>query len=85
MRYHKQGTFICEVCEIKFTSRTKFQNHVNSHKEGGNQCGECGKHFGQASNLSIHSRIHKSTLKCLYCNKLFSRKDRLQPHKLAIS
>ena len=75
MRYHKEGPFTCELCATTFTSWAKFQKHANSHREGENQCGECGKQFSHSSNLAIHSRIHKSTLKCRYCNKIFSRKD----------
>ena len=77
-RYHKNKTFNCLVCEDKFTSRAEFQNHLNTHQD--HQCGECGKFFSHKSSLAVHSRTHKGSLKCPYCNNFFTRNDRLKIH-----
>ena len=75
MSYHKQGTFTCEVCETTFTSRAKFQNHVSSHKEGGNRCDECGKYFSLTSNLQFILESIRVLFNVLIVIKYFQEKN----------
>ena len=90
--YDKENTNFCNVCKVKFSSRSSLRRHVKS-KHNKNQkdeeipkCDKCGRMFKRKAELTKHMTggcnfdFHENVV-CEECGKIFLRKKDLERHK----
>lgn len=63
----------CSYCNLSFTDKTKFVEHVNSHKTD-NQCPACGLNFSNGKALEQHLPEHECST-CVSCKMVFFFSD----------
>ncbi|KAH9500214.1 hypothetical protein Btru_077488 [Bulinus truncatus] len=75
----KSAKLECEICQKKFSSEKRLENHSRVH-EGTYICGICKKAFGTVAKLKIHLRFHGRMFHCDTCDKSFYDDKELQDH-----
>lgn len=83
--YHTQvGPFLCDICEKKFTTKSKLIKHLQFVHENKRRflCTECGKRFHTNWHLKMHkkSAYHSPHYACDYCSQKFMYKQLLETH-----
>ncbi|XP_037803434.1 gastrula zinc finger protein XlCGF8.2DB-like [Penaeus monodon] len=79
----KEKYFICEICDKKFTRRSKLLIHLRVHtREKPYSCDVCNKAFSQKHHLVEHVRIHtkEKPYTCEICSKPFCGRSNLVKH-----
>ena len=83
---HLGQEFNCELCDKKFPSKQKLQNHIRFAHGVKLECKVCHVTFSNNQNLNRHHKTkHLSevmTYLCEHCNKQFIRKDKLDSHTI---
>nr|XP_023021936.1 protein suppressor of hairy wing [Leptinotarsa decemlineata] len=80
---HTIGDINCEQCGKLFVQMSCLQRHLSiEHPEGDEfTCAECKKVFKTKEGLIDHMKVHPiKTVKCLDCNREFTRKYHLDRH-----
>ena len=83
-QYHKIGNHEskCEVCEKTFKNDYIMKNHMGKVHSPVN-CNICGTNVSMGS-FNRHTKTHQDDkFECEQCDKIFSRKEALQKHKLS--
>lgn len=85
----------CEKCGKMFEQKTSLESHhcmhtddeplktlIPTNKDKLHRCEQCGKLFGSLDFLANHMRtpLHMKKIKCVKCNKRFTRKDNMIQH-----
>lgn len=75
-------SFVCQQCNLKFSSSQELQQHVNVAHYNIYQCNICFKTFKQKCHLLTHLAQHTGDKRfvCSICEKAFARKDTLDVH-----
>ena len=58
---HHIGSYVCEVCNVEFTSRSLLKKHWHSHNANDKNfaCDICGKGFTMEKSLKMHMHTHR--------------------------
>lgn len=76
--------FFCGECEVPFSDRNVFANHMYAHHEDMQpfKCAKCNKSFAHFTSLRRHRQGCEDTFRvcCPICNRSFHRKDYLKDH-----
>lgn len=74
--------FICDRCNMAFTTETKLKRHKKTHLyEKPHKCDHCDQDFNVLENLMLHSALHnKRPFRCPQCGKIFNRLSSLEGH-----
>ena len=75
--------YLCSDCGKEYKSSDNLQAHIRQihQKITSFVCSYCGDTFARLNTLKSHMLSHKPpTLKCLYCEKMFRKKDLLIKH-----
>ncbi|KAJ8930246.1 hypothetical protein NQ314_016974 [Rhamnusium bicolor] len=55
------GGILCNLCQMSFTNKSQFLQHMRSHSDKGFKCKDCQKSFAKESYLIRHkNRVHKN-------------------------
>ena len=79
---HKKGSFSCNSCNKKFSSKDYLRDNAKTHIEVDFECDHCQEIFKNKQSLKQHVKtIHgNKALLCILCPKSFARKDYLVKH-----
>ena len=82
----KPRSYVCTVCEKRFTTKRSLTSHIRSHSgEKSFTCAQCEKCFTSDSNLMTHMNIHGSKYRCSECGKSCHSKQALTAHRRVYS
>ncbi|XP_012284559.1 zinc finger protein 91 [Orussus abietinus] len=77
-QHEGQIKFPCHLCNLKFFSKIRLENHLLKHKWG-TTCLKCGEHFAELKDLATHKR-EKHFFTCDYCQQHRTKKSELLLH-----
>jgi len=80
--YHEEPRYYCDQCDYKSHSAGNFFTHKKvKHGTDRHECEQCGKHFVYKRHLLRHLVNHTDVkLPCSFCDKQFTRQDKLKEH-----
>ncbi len=67
----ENGVFLCEICNIPFTSKLLFERHKEKHKTSSFICNQCLQSFPDYKVLKKHKRMTHKRLFCKQCSATF--------------
>lgn len=78
----KEINMTCRFCNVTYTQRIKFREHLETHEEHRFLCTECGKEYKHYNGFISHVIQHRNAFKflCPECGKQFGRKTELDVH-----
>lgn len=66
------GEFPCDECGKVFPSKVRLRSHYKgTHFVGIFKCFDCGEEFKQNKDLERHKKVHRPSIACDICGKLF--------------
>ncbi|XP_063223887.1 zinc finger protein 771-like [Bacillus rossius redtenbacheri] len=82
----------CDICDMRFQSRSSLKNHVLRHSGKTVLCTACGRMFYSEKDLRTHvARAHELTSReapelyeCLHCDRVYTCKPTLANHMLSV-
>ncbi|XP_035788245.1 zinc finger protein 572-like isoform X2 [Anopheles albimanus] len=81
-----EGTWACQLCPLRFNSKTVLKGHIRTHKKDrGYCCDVCGANLSSKRNLKYHQRsVHgggvEKVFSCTICDRRFSLPYALKTH-----
>ena len=78
-----QATFLCDQCELKFTTGSLLYRHKRYAHSGKHTCKDCGKVLGSLPSYHNHLKTHIiNKAMCDECGKEFKNEHLLKLHRL---
>ncbi|XP_059622449.1 gastrula zinc finger protein XlCGF7.1-like [Phlebotomus argentipes] len=76
--------FACSVCGKSFPDASRFEEHLNGHRQVFLKCAVCGKKYSHRNSFRIHMKIHEVGAvkghKCDLCGEGFTLTSYLRKH-----
>ena len=78
----KPKSYVCTVCEKRFTTKVGLKYHLRSHSgKDVFTCTQCEKRFAYHGNLMTYMNIHSSKYRCSECGKNCQNNRDLTRHR----